>query len=286
MTSFPSYDGTVLSYVTEGTGPVLVCLAGGPGHSAAYFEDLAGLTSLRTVLLFDPRGVGRSDLPADPATLRFDRLALDLEALRAHLGQPALDVLGHSAGAITAQAWAAQFPSSVGSLLLLTPSDHLQGGARSDVPGLRATYAAEPWHAEAMEAYAELADAPPSQQTQLRRARLPFQYARWDERAQEHARRAEATVSKRAQAGYIAGFAEVDVAGLVSGLAAVTAPVLVVGGTRDAVSGCASVDLVASSFPTATVAWVEGAGHHPWIDEPTAFRAAADPFLSGAIPQG
>ena len=280
MTTFPSYDGTVLSYQSAGTGPVLVCLAGGPGHSAAYFQDLAGLTALRTVLLFDPRGVGRSDLPSDPSTLRFDRLALDLEALRTHLGQSTLDVLGHSAGAITAQAWAAQYPSSVGSLLLLTPSDHLQGGDRADVPGLRASFAAEPWYAEAMEAVAELADAPPSQQTQLRRALLPFQYARWDAGAQEHAARSEATISKRAQAGYIAGFADVDVAGLLSGLAAVTASVLVVGGTRDAVSGCGSVELVASSFPTAAVAWVEGAGHHPWIDEPTAFRATVDPFLS------
>ena len=65
MTSFPSYDGTVLSYDSSGTGSMLVCLAGGPGSSAAYFEDLAGLTSHRTVLLFDPRGVGRSELPAE-----------------------------------------------------------------------------------------------------------------------------------------------------------------------------------------------------------------------------
>ena len=55
---------------------------------------------------------------------------------------------------------------------------------------------------------------------------------------------------------------------------------MVVGGTRDAVSGCASVELVASSFARATVAWVDGAGHHPWIDQPTAFRAAVDPFLA------
>ncbi len=282
MTRFPSYDGTVLSYATSGTGPVLVCLAGGPGSSAAYFEDLAGLGELRTVLLFDPRGVGRSDLPSDPSTLRFDRLARDLEALRQHLGQETLDVLGHSAGAITAQAWASQFPSSVGALLLLTPSDHLQGGDRSDVAGLRETYSAQPWFAEAMEAQAELADAPASQQSQLRRALLAFQYARWDARAQEHAGRAEALLSKRAQAGYIADADQVDVAGLLAGLAAVTAAVVVVGGTRDAVSGCASVELVAASFPAAVVVWVDGAGHHPWVDEPVAFRAAVDPFLAQA----
>jgi pimeloyl-ACP methyl ester carboxylesterase len=106
----------------------------------------------------------------------------------------------------------------------------------------------------------------------------PFSYARWDVAAQEHAARTEALNSKRAGAGYIAPGA--DLAGLVAGLGEVTAPVLAVGGTRDDVSGFASVGVVAASFPNASVAAVEGAGHHPWLDEPAAFRAAVDPFLS------
>ncbi len=284
MTSFASYDGTVLTYELVGAGPPLVCLAGGPGMSARYFGDLAGLGQLRTLVLLDLRGVGHSDLPADPGSLRFDRLAADLESVRQHLGVKVLDVLGHSAGAITAQAWAAQHPGSVGRLLLVTPSDHLQGGGREDVPAIRDTYAGEPWHAAAVQAYVDLADAPPSQQASLRRAILPFQYARWDAAAQEHAARAETTISKRAQAGYVAGADQVDLPALVASLREVSAPVLVVGGTRDAVSGVLSVHRVAASFPHASpqvdVALLDGAGHHPWLDEPAAFRAAVDPFLT------
>ncbi len=280
MTSFSSYDETVLTYDTVGTGRPLVCLAGGPGMSAQYFGDLAGLGERRTLVLLDLRGVGHSDLPADPASLRFDRLAGDLEALRVHLGLSDLDVLGHSAGSVTAQAWAGQHPGSVGRLLLVTPSDHLQGGTRDDVPAIRSTYAAEPWYADAVDAQAALADAPPSQQAHLRRAVLPFHYARWDERAQQHAARAESTISKRAQAGYLADAEQVDVPALLAGMGQVTAPVLVLAGTRDAVTGAAAAARVASSFPHATVALVDGAGHHPWLDEPDRFRAAVDPFLA------
>lgn len=281
MSTFPSYDRTVLAYTTVGTGRPLVCLPGGPGSSVDYLEDLAGLGEVRTLVMPDPRATGHSEVPADPTTLRFDRLALDLEALREHLGLEQVDVLGHSAGAVTAQAWAAQYPSSVGRLVLLTPSDHLQAGTREDVPGIRESYAAEPWYADATEALAELPDALPAQRASLQRAVLPFQYSRWDARAQAHAARAEALMSKRAQLGYITGADQVDLPAMVARLAQVTAPVLVVAGTRDAVSGRLSAERVAASFPSSTLVLVEGAGHHPWVDEPDAFRAAVRGFLSG-----
>ena len=281
MPSFRSYDGTALAYTTLGEGPSpLVCLAGGPGFPGRYFEDLAGLAETRPLLLLDTRGTGHSELPADPASMRFDRLAADLEALREHLALDALAVLGHSGGSITAQAWAAQHPGSVERLVLVTPSDHLQGGTRADVAEIRATYADEPWYADAAEAAELLQDAPPSQGAALRRAVLPFQYARWDERAQAYASRVEPLLSKRAQAGFVAGADEVPFDDLRAGLAQVTAPVLVVAGSRDAVCGRASADLVAASFPNASVAEVQGAGHHPWVDDPQSFRAVVDPFVT------
>ena len=281
MPSFSAVDGTRLAYTTLGEGPSpLVCLAGGPGFAGSYFEDLAGLAEARPLLLLDTRGTGRSELPADPSSLRFDRLAADLGALREHLRLPTLAVLGHSGGSITAQAWAAQHPGSVERLVLLSPSDHLQGGDRADVADIRAGYADEPWYPEAVEAAELLADAPASQGAALRRAVLPFQYARWDEAAKAHAARVEPLLSKRAQAGYTAGADQVPFDVLRAGLAQVTAPVLVVAGTRDAVCGRASADLVAAAFPHAEVAEVEGAGHHPWIDDPRRFRAAVDPFVT------
>ncbi len=280
MATFASYDGTRLAYTEVGSGPPLICLPGGPGRAAAYLEDLGGLADTRTLVLLDARATGHSEVPTDPASLRFDRLAEDVEALRVHLGLERADVLGHSAGCLVAQAWAAAHPDRVGRLVLVTPSDRLQGGDRGDVPAIRAGRAEEPWYPDAAQAQDALLDAPPAQAQALVRATRPFFYGRWDERTQEHAATADRQSSRRAELGFAAGAAEVDLDSLTTALAAVRAPVLVVGGERDALTGVASVYRVAESFPAATADVVPHAGHFPWVDEPAAFRAVVEPFLA------
>lgn len=280
MGTFSSYDGTSLAYSSEGSGPALLCVPGGPGRAGAYLEDLAGLTAERTVVVLDTRATGRSEVPADPASLRFDRLADDVEALREHLGLETVDVLGHSAGTIVAQAWASRNPARVRSLVLVTPSARLQGGDRSDVAAIRASRSAEPWYADAAEAQQALDDgAPPAQQQSLVRATRPFFYGTWDERTQAHAATADRQSSKRAELGFGAGTEDVDVAGLVAGLQQVTAPVLVVGGGRDALTGVDAVHLVAGCFPAAETVVLPAAGHFPWVDDAEAFRAAVGGWL-------
>jgi pimeloyl-ACP methyl ester carboxylesterase len=273
-------DGMRLAYTEVGDGPRLLCLPGGPGRAAAYLEDLGGLTASRTLVRLDSRGTGMSEVPADPSSLRFDRLADDVEALRVHLGLDAVDVLAHSAGAVVAQVWASRHPGRVRSLVLLTPVSALQGGTRSDVASIRAARSGEPWYADAAEADAALADAPPAQRQALVRATRPFLYGRWDDRTQEHAASADRQSNRRAEAAFGAGGEQVDVASVVAGLAAVTAPVLVVGGERDGVTGVDAVHEVAASFATAATVVLDRAGHFPWVDEPESFRSAVAGFLA------
>lgn len=280
MTSFVGADGTRLAYSEVGSGPRLVCLPGGPGRASAYLEDLGGLAGDRTLVLLDTRATGHSEVPADPSTLRFDRLADDVEALREHLGEQQLDVLGHSAGCLVAQAWAAAHPDRVRSLVLVTPSDRLQGGSREDVAAIRASRSDEPWYSEAAEAQDALSYANPAQQQALVRATRPFFYGRWDERTQAHAATADTQSSKRAELGFGAGVEQVDVAAMLAALGSLDVPVLVVGGERDALTGVASVSTVAATFPRATTTVLPRAGHFPWVDEPEAFRAAVAAFLA------
>ncbi len=280
MSSFASYDGTRLAYDELGTGPLLLCLPGGPGRAAAYFEDLGGLAGQRTLVRLDARATGRSEVPADPASLRFDRLALDVEALRAHLGEEQVDVLGHSAGCLVAQVYAARQPEHLRSLVLVTPSDRLQGGTRSDIAAIRASRSEERWYADAAQAQAALSDAQPGQQQALVRATRPFFYGRWDERTQAHAATADSQSSKRAELGFGAGTAGVDVEPIRDALQRTAFPVLVVGGERDALTGVASVHAVASWFPAARTQVLPRAGHFPWVDEPDAFRDVVGRFLA------
>ena len=285
MSTFAAADGTVLSYTSEGSGRPLLCVPGGPGRAGAYLEDLAGLTAERTVVVLDQRATGRSEVPADPSTLRFDRLADDLDALRAHLGLETADVLGHSAGCLVAQAYASRHPQRVRSLVLVTPSGSLQGGDRGDVPQIRSAFAGQPWYADAAEAQQALEDgAPPAQQQALVRATRPFFYGRWDERTQAHAATADRQSSRRAELAFGgvtggAGADGLDVPALLAGLQQVTAPVLVLGGARDALTGVEAVHLVAGSLPTAEVVVLPEAGHFPWVDDPEAFRSAVAGWL-------
>ena len=277
--TFSSYDGTRLSYVEVGSGPRLVCLPGGPGRAAAYLEDLAGLAEERTLVLLDGRATGASEVPADPSTLRFDRLADDVEALREHLGEERIDLLGHSAGTIVAQAYAAKHPHRLRSLVLVTPSDRLQGGSRADVADIRASRSDEPWYADAAAAQDALASAPPAQQQALVRATRPFFYGRWDERTQAHAATADRQSSKRAELGFAAGLDDLDLPALTGALRQVDVPVLVVGGERDALTGVASLSAVAATFPASEQVVLPQAGHFPRVDEPQAFREVVARFL-------
>jgi len=286
MSFFTSYDGTQLAYDEVGTGPRLICLPGGPGRASAYLEDLGGLAQQRTLVRLDTRATGRSEVPADPGSLRFDRLAADVEALRKHLAgdgeqNKQIDLLGHSAGCLVAQAYAAAYPDRVRSLVLVTPSDRLQDGARGDVAAIRAARADEPWYAEAADAEAAFADASPRQQPSLMRATRPFFYGRWDERTQAHAATADSQSSKRAELGFGADVEDLDLDAMRAALQAVDAPVLVVGGERDALTGVESVEAVAAWFRGARTAVLPKAGHFPWVDEPAAFCAVVSRFLAG-----
>jgi pimeloyl-ACP methyl ester carboxylesterase len=122
MAHWYSYDGAKLAFHRTGSGPPLVCLPGGPGRAPGYLGDLGGLGHSRELILPDTRGTGDSEVPADPAAYRCDRIARDVEALRADLGLDQMDLLAHSAGGNVALLYAAAYPERIGHLILLGPS--------------------------------------------------------------------------------------------------------------------------------------------------------------------
>ena len=129
--------------------PVLI-LPGGPGQSStpdfSPFDDrvvLRLLSARREVIVFDPRGTGRSglircrELQRDPhlrspraaeacarrlgarrGSYGIDEHVVDLEAVRAALRVPELDLLGVSYGTLVAERYAQAFPGRVGRLVL------------------------------------------------------------------------------------------------------------------------------------------------------------------------
>ncbi len=277
--SFASYDGTEIGYRLLGAGPPLVCLPGGPGRAAEYLGDLGGLDASRQLVLLDPRGVGSSADPADPASFRVDRLVSDVDSLRAHLGLDQMDLLAHSAGAVLATLYAAACSQHLSTLTLVTPGLAAVGVADSEEQfrAALARRAAEPWYPAALAALEQIMAGDLSMDAY--RASRPFFYGRWDEAAQAHA---TAGVSERHQAareGFFAGVT-IDVPATRAALTKLTAPVLLYAGEADPMVTPAAVREAAPLFNDATVIVQPGAAHFPWIDDPVAFAAGARSFLS------
>lgn len=276
-------DGTSLAVHEQGQGPPLLCIPGGPGRASSYLGDLGGLTESRTLLLLDTRGTGESELPADRASLQFPRLADDVEDVRAALSLDRVDLLGHSAGCPVALTYATRHPHRVRSLVLVTPSGLVYGWAPDDLDEIRAGRADEPWYSAAAAAVADLDTVNPRFRREIERETRPFWYGRWDDETRAHADAADREVSLRAGAGYPPG-PDYDVAAARSSLASVAATTLVVVGDRDALTGVSVAERFADAMPSVDVAVVAGAGHFPWVDEPTRFATAVETFLAAAAP--
>lgn len=275
-------DGTVLHYRTRGSGTPLICVPGGPGRSGVYFEDLGGLDAHHTLILLDPRGTGGSAMPSDATTLAFPALADDVEELRIQLGLDRIDLLGHSAGAVVAEVYAARHLDRVRRLVLVTPSARLQAVA-PDTSGVRAARFAEPWYSDAAQAMAALDGITSIEEAGPLLDRVaPFFYGRWDDRARAHAAGYREQVSLGAQVGYTAGplLRDFDRVGALANLLALPARTLVVAGALDGGSGIPGAEIVTRSIAGAELTVLEGCGHYPWVDEPEAFVRTLATFLA------
>lgn len=120
---FTGSDGNRLFYRKLGVGsPTVVYLHGGPINMNDGGYEIDRLASGRTLLMFDQRSGGRSELVQDAARLRFDLFVADVEALRLHFGLEKMLLVGQSFGADVASNYAVQHPERVSRLMLWSPA--------------------------------------------------------------------------------------------------------------------------------------------------------------------
>lgn len=119
---FPGADGVRLFYRKVGAGSeTAVYLHGGPFSMADGGYELDQLADERTLIAFDQRSGGKSDLVGDPDLLTVEHYLRDLEALRQHFGLEKMILIGQSWGAGLATLYSARHPERVERLLLLSP---------------------------------------------------------------------------------------------------------------------------------------------------------------------
>jgi pimeloyl-ACP methyl ester carboxylesterase len=122
--SLPDVD---LVYDVRGPVPTddgrpLLFMIGQP-MCADGFADLAAQFPDRTVVTYDPRGLGRSSERRDGRDdQRPEIQAADLHALKEHLaGSGPVDVFGSSGGAVAGLTWASLFPDDIATLVAHEP---------------------------------------------------------------------------------------------------------------------------------------------------------------------
>jgi len=277
-----SRDGFELHYRVVGeTGPYVVVLAGGPGLDVDYMESVTGeLAREHRVVLLEQRGTGRSRLPKlDETTLGWTAYLGDLEALRAHLGEEKLTLLGHSWGMTYALAYAGEHPErtrgvvTLGSAPITADFMLLFGDNRrsrlhpSERELLDFWSVPERWAADPDRALLGYLQAITPTDF-FDRAKGIEHAARW--RLEWCHGAIGDVVDKTIWAGL----------DLRPRLDRITAPVLLVHGYQD-VAGEANVLEAAAHIERATVKFVHRCGHYPWLDQPEETWAAVLPFLAG-----
>jgi pimeloyl-ACP methyl ester carboxylesterase len=127
MTTTHTLETTEADIVYDVHGPLpgadgrpLLLMVGQP-MTAGGFSTLAGLFPDRTVITYDPRGLGRSVRKDGRVENTPELQASDLHALIEDLGAGPVDVFGSSGGAVTALALVTLYPSDVLTLVAHEP---------------------------------------------------------------------------------------------------------------------------------------------------------------------
>lgn len=284
MPAYFGADATPLHYDVLGTAAPedarpLLTLAGGAALHPSYLGDLAGLGERNELIFPHLRGVGSSPMPDEVALGSYWRQAEDIECLREQLGLERVLLIGHSAGARLAIAYAAQHPTHLAGMVLITPPASSIGGEATDTDELiekRRGDAAFETALAAMRNGPALDDAsdPEAAFNAWQRQIAPMGYAKWGSAEQAHARGAHYLLA--AARAYFSVEPPTD---LVARLRAVTAPVLVIAGAEDCGTGVAALQALADVFPAGRFTAIKRCGHFPWVEQPAAFRDAVDTFL-------
>lgn len=271
---------------TEGRGPPLVLIAGGPGLSHAYLHNwFSPLADRNRLVYFDAIGTGRSSRHAFPYT--FAEAIEGIEALRRSLGIHTVNLLGHSYGGTVALGSAKKYPNRVGKLII---ANMVASGAEQQLiqDGLNETFrrhSPEAWaKLSALRAAGAKSSSPAHQEAYQPPARMlnfynPDNAARMP-RGEPNFYNSELWYS---MAGEDADFImsgelrDFDARRVVRSL---RMPILVLAGRYDRLVYPELMSRWRSYAPKANVYFLEKSGHFPFLEQPVETAALISTFLA------
>jgi pimeloyl-ACP methyl ester carboxylesterase len=238
-------NGVRLAYSVRGTGPTLLLSHGFGLTQRMWDAQVAHLQDRYRVVTWDFRGHGESDYPSDADQYSEDISVADMDALLDEVGADKAIVGGLSLGGYTSLSFCAAHPDRCSALLIIDCG-----------PGYRKDEARADWNARAA-----------ARGDKFDREGLAGLQA-----ADQHR---DATGLAHAARGMLAQSDD----RVMRALPDITVPSLIIVGENDAPFLGAS-DYMAKKIPNATKIMIPNAGHVANLDQPEAFNAALDVFLS------
>jgi len=273
--AFLESPGATIYYEVLGdkhaAGEPLVVVHGGLGLDHSYLEGSLAwnlLAKKRRVVFYDQRGDGRSPaLKASQSCSLADEIA-DLEALRAHLGAPRIDLLGHSWGGFLAMAYAIHHPEHISRLILV---DSVPPNAKDMVSVGDALFPEESAKAAALEK-----DDPTSMRSPFE-ALFPTLFYSPEHRA---AFMKQMTSFRFDEEVFHKLGADLMQANLYEGVRRFQFPVLILNGRFDVLVAPQSAVRIANAIPGSKLIFFERSGHLPFLEEPDRFAETTEEFLA------
>ena len=246
------------------SAPPIVMLHGFGASLQTWDRWCEALVSAHRILCFDLPGFGLTG-PDPTGSYSDERSLLILAALLQHIGLERVDLVGHSLGGRYAWEFAAKFPHSVRRLVLVSP-DGFAGNAPAFV--LNAGPPAWPpllrYTMPKILLWVDLAIAYGNPR-RLRGAIV----ARYDDMLR----------APGVRAALLARWSQIRVSDPRSTLATVSAPTLIVWGTRDRIVRPSQAQEFASAIPSSQIEWLAGVGHLPQEELPLQSVAIVAKFL-------
>ena len=243
-------DGVNIYCEVHGSGPALILTHGYSATAQMWKGQIEPLAKKHTLILWDMRGHGQSDYPADQAAYSEDHTVADMAALLDQAGAKKAIVGGLSLGGYMSLAFYRQHPERVRSLLIIDTG-----------PGFKKDDAREAWNQNAR-----------TRADTLDKEGLATLKSGSAERA--YAVHRDASGLAKAARGMLTQ----RNAGVIESLPNIKVPSLVVVGSKDTPFIAAS-DYMAAKIPGAEKVVIQDAGHASNIDQPKAFNEAILGFV-------
>ena len=250
-------EGARLYWAEQGSGPPVLLIMGLSFTHEMWFRILPGLGEYRAIL-FDNRGMGRSDVPRGPYSMA--QMARDARAVLDAAGVESAHVVGASMGGMIAQELALSCPERVRSLLLACTSSR---GLFGKWPEFR--YGPRRWRGTTRE------ERERSLRSLLYADTTPIQRIEEDLRV----RCACAWCYK----GFLNQFAAILIWSSYRRLPRISVPTLVVHGDQDRLVPPENGRIVAARIPGAGFQLIRQAGHILPTDQPEACVEVMGGFL-------